>query len=149
MTVTTADRSEQRLVWTLVAVLTVVLAYTLAAAVGAAATSVVHWTGVALLVAGICLAAAGMLTARDERLRLEDQLIRVRERRIALDALRPEEVVVRQEAAVLADPQTPRTAGGGIRVTITTVGILVGGGQRLQVWGVACLLLGTILTAFW
>jgi hypothetical protein len=26
---------------------------------------------------------------------------------------------------------------------------LVGGGLRLQVWGVVCLLLGTILTAFW
>jgi hypothetical protein len=149
MAVTTADRSEQRLVWTLVAVLTVVLAYALAGAVGAAPTSVAHWTGVALLIGGIGLAAAGMLTARDERLRLEDQLIRARERPVTLDALRPQDVVVRHETAVLADPQAPRSAGGGIRVSITTVGILVGGGQRLQIWGVACLLLGTILTAFW
>jgi hypothetical protein len=149
MTVTTADRSEQRLVWTLVAVLTVVLAYALAAAVGAAAASVVHWTGVALLVAGICLAAAGMLTARDERLRLEDQLIRARERPAALDALQAREAVTRRWAAVRADEQVPRTAGGGIRVSIVTVSILAGGGQRLQGWGVASLLLGTILTAFW
>ena len=26
---------------------------------------------------------------------------------------------------------------------------LVGGGLRLQAWGVVCLLLGSILTAFW
>ena len=103
----------------------------------------------ALLIGGIGLAAAGMLTARDERLRLEDQLIRARERPVSLDALPPLDVVVRHETAVLANPQGPRTAGGGIRVSIVTVGILVGGGQRLQTWGVACLLLGTILTAFW
>jgi hypothetical protein len=148
MTVTTADRSEQRLVWTLVAVLTVVLAYALAGAVGAAATSVVHWTGVALLIAGICCAAAGMVTARDERMRLEDQLTRVRERPVELDVLQYQGAAA-WVAVVPADAQARETGGSGIRTSIAAVGTLAGGGQRLQIWGVACLLLGTILTAFW
>jgi hypothetical protein len=149
MTVTTADRSEQRLVWTLVAVLTVVLAYALAAAVGATATSVVHWTGVALLIAGICLAAAGMVTARDERIRLQDQLTRVRERRLALDGLQYPEAAAGPGLSA-ADQSARATVGAGsIRASIANVGSLAGGGQRLQVCGVACLLAGTILTAFW
>jgi hypothetical protein len=148
MTVTTADRSEQRLVWTLVSVLTVVLAYALAGAVGATATSVVHWTGVALLVAGICLAAAGMVTARDERLRLEDQLTRARERPAPLDALVHPEAAAQPDAS-LAGRLVRWPAGGSIRARLATVVTMAGGGQRLQVWGVACLLVGTILTAFW
>jgi hypothetical protein len=148
MTVTTADRSEQRLVWTLVAVLTVVLAYALAGAVGATPASVVHWTGVALLVAGICLASVGMVTARDERLRLEDQLTRAHERPVALDALY-EEVVLQADAGP-AGQEARGTSRGSIRVSIVAVGTLAGrGGLRLQWCGVACLLLGTILTAFW
>jgi hypothetical protein len=148
MTVTTADRSEQRLVWTLVAVLTVVLAYALAGAVGATATSVVHWTGVALLVAGICLTAAGMVAARDERLRLEDQLTRAHERPAPLDALVHPEARA-QPKAIPASRWARWPAGGGIRARLGTVVTMAGGGLRLQVWGVACLLVGTILTAFW
>jgi hypothetical protein len=148
MTVTTADRSEQRLVWTLVSVLTVVLAYALAGAVGAAATSVVHWTGVALLIVGICIAAAGMVTARDERMRLEDQLTRARNRPAALDALQYREPAA-ESGANAAEQQVRGTPRAGIRESIATVGVLAGGGLRLQWCGVACLLLGTILTAFW
>jgi hypothetical protein len=145
MTVTTPDRSEQRLVWTLVAVLTVVLAYALAGATGAGATSVVHWTGVVLLVAGICLAGAGMSGARDERMRLEDQVTRARERSVGLDILEPREAVPLLEA-IPAEPHARRAAGGGIR---TGVAILGSRGMRLQGWGFACLIVGTILTAVW
>lgn len=148
MTVSTADRSEQRLVWTLLAVLTVVLAYALAGAVGAGARSVVHWTGVALLVAGICLAAAGMLTARDERMRLEDQLTRASERAAMLDALQLYEAAAQPGRGPASQP-VGKPAGGGIRANIVIVTTLAGGGQRLQWWGVACLLVGTILCAFW
>jgi hypothetical protein len=146
MTVTTADRSEQRLVWVLVAVLTVVLAYALAGTTGAAATSILHWTGVVLLVVGICLAVAGMSSARDERLRQEEQFRRARERSVGLDILVPQEAADPEVAIVfeVEDPRQP--VGGGIRGTVAT---LAEGGMRLQWWGVACLVLGTILTAVW
>ncbi len=64
MTTGTVDRSEQRLVLVLLALLTVVLAYSLAVAFGAVATSILHWTGVVLLVAGIGLAAKGISDVR-------------------------------------------------------------------------------------
>lgn len=143
MTVTTADRSEQRLVWTLVAVLTVVLAYALAGATGAGATSVVHWTGVVLLVAGICLAGAGMSGGRDERLRLEDQITRARERQIVLDALQQEAAA---QGVILAELPEPGPVAGFIRAGIATLGRRA---VRLQWWGVVCLVVGTILTAVW
>lgn len=146
MTVSTADRAEQRLVWTLLAVLTVVFAYALAGAVGATATSVVHWTGVALLIAGICLAAAGMVTARDERLRLEDQLSRERERPQVLDGLQHQEAAAARGSVGGGVRAASIAALAGIRTGIAT---LAGGGIRLQRWAVACLLVGTILTAFW
>jgi hypothetical protein len=145
MTVTTADRSEQRLVWMLVAVLTVVLAYALAGATGAAATSVVHWTGVVLLVAGICLAVAGMSAARDERMRREEQFRRARERSVGLDILVPQEAAS-PEVAIVVDLDPPQPVRGGIRASIATV---ANGGTRLQWWGIACLIVGTILTAVW
>jgi hypothetical protein len=148
MTVTTADRSEQRLVWTLVAVLTAVLAYALAGATGAGATSVVHWTGVVLLVGGICMAAAGMTGARDERMRLEYQLARARERPAELDALLPPEAAA-PEVTILADRHGRLAVVVGVRTGIATVASLAGGGARLQTWGVACLIVGTILTAIW
>jgi hypothetical protein len=145
MTVITPDRAEQRLVWTLVAVLTVVLAYALAGATGAAATSVVHWTGVALLVAGICLAAAGMSGARDERIRLQEQIIRARELAVGLEALQQSEAAVVVEV-VPADPRGRRAVGGVLRAGLTN---LASGGMRWQGWGVACLVVGTVLTAVW
>ncbi len=145
MTVTTADRSEQRLVWVLVSVLTAVLAYALAGATGAAATSVLHWTGVVLLVAGICLAVAGMSGARDERMRQEEQFRRARERSVGLDILVPQEAAATEVAIeVDLDPQQP--VGGGVRASIASV---ASGALRLQWWGVACLIAGTILTAVW
>jgi hypothetical protein len=145
MTVITPDRAEQRLVWTLVAVLTVVLAYALAGATGAAATSVLHWTGVVLLVGGICLAVAGMLGARDERVRQEEQVRRARERSVGLDILVPQEAGEPEVAIVVElDPQQP--VGGGVGASIAA---LAGGGMRLQGWAVACLIVGTILTAVW
>lgn len=145
MTVITPDRAEQRLVWTLVAVLTVVLAYALAGATGAGATSVVHWTGVVLLVAGICLAAAGMSGARDERMRLEDQIRRAQERPVVVEVLElPDAVVV--AGTIPAEPRSGGTVGGGLRAGVATI---ASGGMRLQWWGVACLIVGTILTAAW
>jgi hypothetical protein len=145
MTVITPDRAEQRLVWTLVAVLTVVLAYALAGATGAAATSVVHWTGVVLLVAGICLAAAGMSGARDERMRLQEQIARARERVVELDVLQQTEAGV--TLTVIEADSRPRIAvGGALRTGMTT---LASGGMRFQGWGVACLVVGTVLTAVW
>jgi hypothetical protein len=89
-----------------------------------------------------------MVTARDDRLRLEDQLTRARERPTPLDALTRPEAAAQQDAL----PAVRRTrwhVGGGMRARLTTVVTMAGGGQRLQVWGVACLLVGTILTAFW
>jgi hypothetical protein len=145
MTVITPDRAEQRLVWTLVAVLAVVLAYALAGSTGAAATSVLHWTGVVLLVAGICLAVAGMSGARDERMRQEEQLRRARERSVGLDILVPQEAG-EPEVAILVDLDPRQPVAGGMRASI---GSLAGGGMRLQWWGVACLIVGTILTAVW
>ncbi len=144
MAVTTADRSEQRLVWTLVAVLTVVLAYALAGATGADATSVVHWTGVALLVLGICLAAAGMTGARDQRMRLEDQLTWARERPAGLDALQPQQAAG-LPGATPADPHARHFPGARLRAGVITFA----SGMRLQGWGVACLVVGTVLTAIW
>jgi hypothetical protein len=145
MTVITQDRSEQRLVWTLVAVLTVVLAYALAGATGAAVTSILHWTGVVLLVVGICLAVVGMSGARDERMRQEEQFRRARERSVGLDILVPQEAADPEVAIVVElDPEQP--VGGGIRTSIAT---LSEGSMRLQAWAVACLILGTILTAVW
>jgi hypothetical protein len=145
MTVIAPDRAEQRLVWTLVAVLTVVLAYALAGATGAAATSVLHWTGVVLLVVGICLAVAGMSGARDERMRQEEQSRRARERSVGLDILVPPEPGD-PELAIVVEVEPRQPAGGGMRGSIAT---LAGGGMRLQAWGVACLVVGTILTAVW
>jgi hypothetical protein len=145
MTVITQDRSEQRLVWTLVAVLTVVLAYALAGATGAAVTSILHWTGVVLLVVGICLAVVGMSGARDERMRQEEQFRRARERSVGLDILVPQEAADPGVAIVVElEPEQP--VAGGIRAGIAT---LSEGSMRLQGWGVACLILGTILTAVW
>jgi hypothetical protein len=145
MTVITPDRAEQRLVWTLVAVLTVVLAYALAGATGAAATSVLHWTGVVLLVGGICLAVAGMSGARDERMRREEQFRRTRERSVGLDILVPGEADD-PEVAIVVDLEPRPPAGGGMRASMA---MLAGGGMRLQGWAVACLVVGTILTAVW
>jgi hypothetical protein len=145
MTVITQDRSEQRLVWTLVAVLAVVLAYALAGATGAAATSILHWTGVVLLVVGICLAVAGMSRARDDRMRQEEQFRRARERSVGLDILVPREAAD-PEVAIVVELEPGQPAGGGIRGSIAT---LAESGARLQWWGVACLVLGTILTAVW
>jgi hypothetical protein len=122
MTVTTVDRSEQRLVLVLLAVLTVVLAYAMAGAFGATPTSILHWTGVALLVAGIGLAAKGIADLRRQ-----------------VDAA--------ERAKVMrAEQQWRDTADAGARLSI---GYLVVGGLRLQTWGIVCLLAGTILTAFW
>jgi hypothetical protein len=145
MAVITPDRAEQRLVWTLVAVLTVVLAYALAGATGAAATSVLHWTGVGLLVAGICLAVAGMSGTRDERMRREEQFRRARERSVGLDILVPQEAGD-QEVAIVVDLEPQQPVVGGMRANIAA---LAGGEMRLQWWGVACLVVGTILTAVW
>ena len=145
MTVITPDRDEQRLVWTLVAVLTVVLAYALAGATGAAATSVLHWTGVVLLVGGICLAVPAMSGARDERLRQEEQFRRARERSVGLDILVPGEAGD-QEVAIVVDVEPRPPVGRSMRTSMAT---LAGGGTRLQGWAVACLVVGTILTAVW
>ncbi len=145
MTVITPDRAEQRLVWTLVAVLTVVLAYALAGATGAAATSVLHWTGVVLLVAGICLAVAGMSGGRDERARQEEQLRRTRERSVGLDILVPQEAGD-PEVAIVVEVEPRQPVAGGMRGSMAA---LAGSGMRIQWWGVACLIVGTILTAVW
>jgi len=120
MTVSTVDRSEERLGWTLLAVLAVVLAYALAGAVGAAATAVLHWTGVALLVIGIGLAIAGIVRVRHDW--------------------------TAREWAIQAAHRASETANGDVRPSPS---YLVGSGTRLQVWGVACLLLGTIIAAIW
>jgi hypothetical protein len=145
MTVITPDRAEQRLVWTLVAVLTVVLAYALAGATGAAATSVLHWTGVVLLVAGICMAVVAMSGARDQRMRQEEQFRRSRERSVGLDILMQPEAADPEVAIVVElEPRPP--AGGGMRASMAT---LAGGDARIQWWGIACLVVGTILTAVW
>jgi hypothetical protein len=145
MTVITPDRAEQRLVWTLVAVLTVVLAYALAGATGAAATSVLHWTGVVLLVAGICMAVVAMSGARDQRMRQEEQFRRSRERSVGLDILMPQEAGDPEVAIVVElEPRPP--AVGGMRASMAT---LAGGDARIQWWGIACLVVGTILTAVW
>lgn len=145
MTVITPDRAEQRLVWTLVAVLTVVLAYALAGASGAAATSVLHWTGVVLLVAGICMAVAAMSGGRDQRMRQEEQFRRARERSVGLDILMPQETGD-PEVAIVVDLEPRPPVGGGMRASMAA---LAGGDKRIQWWGVACLVVGTILTAVW
>jgi hypothetical protein len=49
--------------------------------------------------------------------------------------------------AAIGDEQAARASGDqGIREDLAD---LAGGGLRLQTWGVACLLAGTVLTAFW
>jgi hypothetical protein len=70
MTVSTVDRSEQRLVLVLLALLTVVLAYAMAGAFGASVTGTLHWTGVVLLVAGIGLAVKGSYDIQERVVRL-------------------------------------------------------------------------------
>jgi hypothetical protein len=82
----------------------------------------------------------------EERLdRLESRMRDAEEQFSSLDAWRHQEVRDRQ-AATKAEQDARMAEDQRIRQRMAD---LVGGGLRLQAWGVACLLAGTIITAIW
>jgi hypothetical protein len=81
-----------------------------------------------------------------ERLnRLENRIVEAEQQLAILDAWRALEV--RERQAETAEERAERVSEADrIRGDIAD---LAGGGLRLQAWGVACLVAGTVMTAFW